>query len=173
MKLIETKTLGSTAAFIEFSSIPQTATDLVILCSLRNAAASFSDIPVNISFNGVTTGFSYRGVIGTGTSVFSNNGSTPILGISYGGGFTANTWNSIRVYITNYSGAKDKILSADSITETMATNQADVRLASNNFANTAAITSLRVVSQSNSFAVGSTVSLYGITKGSDGITTAS
>jgi hypothetical protein len=40
MKLIESKTLGTAASSIEFTSIPQTFTDLVVLVSSRQTGDS-------------------------------------------------------------------------------------------------------------------------------------
>jgi len=48
MKLIESKTLASAAAFIEFTSIPQDATDLVVLCNIRLTA---DNVAATLSFN--------------------------------------------------------------------------------------------------------------------------
>ena len=85
--------------------------------------------------------------------------------------YTANTFGNSVIYIANYAGSTYKSFSKDSITENNAT-AADQGVGAGLWSNTAAITSLSLTVTSNMVA-GSTFSLYGITKGSDGIVTTS
>ena len=73
MKLIESKTLATAAASIEFTSIPQDATDLYVLCSLRNTGVGASDTSMEIYFNGLTTNRTSRTLYGNGSSASSFN----------------------------------------------------------------------------------------------------
>jgi hypothetical protein len=175
MTLIESKTLLSAAASIEFTSIPQDGTDLVMLCSLRQAGAGVTQL--NTSFNGVGgTSYGDRTLEGTGSAVSSfARTSQSVIRVSavVGSTETANTFGNASFYIPNYSGNTNKSVSIDGITENNAT-AANINLVAGLFSNTSAITSVTLTTQSASnFVAGSTVSLYKITKGSDGIVTTS
>jgi hypothetical protein len=176
MKLIESKTLATAAASIEFTSIPQTYTDLVLVASLRNAGGN----EVFVRFNGDTGGnYSWRRLQGTGAAALSDSQA------SYGGynaffyftyastenSDTANTFGNGQLYIPNYTGSTTKSVSSDAVNENNATT-ARQAITAGLWNNTSAITSIAITGNGN-YAIGSTVSLYGILKGSDGIVTTS
>jgi hypothetical protein len=177
MTLIETKTLSSAAASIEFTSIPQDGTDLYLLTSLRDTAAIIGSAGARLIFNGNGTGSSRKSLTGNASSATSDSEST--IWVRYGqhpgANATANTFSNDSVYIPNYSGSTNKSVSADAVGENNASgsDSAYQVLTAGLWANTAPITSLQVQSNSTSFAAGSTFSLYKITKGSDGIVTTS
>lgn len=166
MTLIETKTLGTAAAAIEFTSIPQTHTDLVLLISSRPASGAIGVILA--ALNGSSANFTSRQIEGNGSSPNSGTSTTGRVGVVGDSGDTANTFASSKVYITNYTASTAKVISADAVNETNGTTAYQI-LYSTLWNNTAAITSISLTSTSGAnFAVGSTVSLYGITKGSSG-----
>jgi hypothetical protein len=170
MKLIESKTLGTAQASIEFTSIPQTFTDLIVLFGIRSGAGV---IDLKLEFNGVTTGYTQRRIYGTGAVAVSDTGNTTYGGISNEAGTTANTFSNTSIYIPNYAGSTNKSFSVDTVSENNAAT-AYQAIAAVLWSNTAAITSLKIEAFSvSNFAVGSTVSLYGVLKGSDGIVTTS
>jgi len=72
MQLIETKTLLSAAASIEFTSIPQDGTDLLLLVSTRADGAGDAFIRPN----GSTSGLSARRLRGNGSTV-ATSAETP------------------------------------------------------------------------------------------------
>jgi hypothetical protein len=166
MKLIETKTLVSTATLIEFTSIPQIYTDLFLLASLRSNA---NDTPNDtyFTFNGIAPSAA-KLLYGTGSD---RGPSNSFLAISNGGNTTANTFSNISLYIPNYTSSVNKSLSLNSVMETNASFSFQ-NIAAGLWSNTAAITSVRFLVLVGSYVAGSTISLYGITKGSDGIVTA-
>ena len=170
MSLIETKTLASAAASIEFSSIPQDGTDLLIQLSLRGDQNSDSGF-TNIGFNSSTSNFATRFLQGSGSSAQSGTG---VRGIAYlsNAYFTSNTFDSTMVYIPNYTGSTNKSFSADSVVENNATLGWQFMVAGL-WSQTAAITSIQITPNTGNFISGSTISLYKITKGSDGIVTTS
>jgi hypothetical protein len=172
MKLIETKTLGAAAASIEFTSIPQTFTDLVVFLSLRSDGAS-GGTQTRILINTESTNFSSRNLNGTGSAVGSSTSTVGIAGSYAGSGDTANTFSNQTVYITNYTAAVAKSMSIDSVYENNATTAYQVILAQL-WNNAAAITGLTFSAASPANLVaGSTISLYGVLKGTDGIVTTS
>ena len=167
--LIETKTLGTAAASIEFTSIPQDATDLLVLCSLRNTSAGNQN--GNLTFNGSTSGYSERLLFGNGSSVASDSASGSLINwadYNPGTNATSNTFGSSRIYIPNYTSANAKSVSSDAVSENNGTTAIQYLTAAL-WNNTAAITSLRLAPSGGNFDVGSTISLYKITKGTDGI----
>ena len=168
MTLIETKTLLSAAASIEFTSIPQDGTDLVVLYSLRTSSGGATN--TLLTLNGSTSGFSNRNLFGDGTSRFSDT-TARYIGVVTGSTDTANTYSNGMLTIPNYSGSTNKSFSADDVSENNATT-AYQSIVAGLWSNTAAITSLTITISGN-LAIGSTISLYKITKGSDGIVTTS
>jgi hypothetical protein len=169
MILIESKTLGTAAASIEFTSIPATYTDLVILLSARSNASGLRDI--FISFNGSTASFTSRYLDGSGAATASGT-ATRYVGSINGTAQTADTFGNLSVYIPNYAGATNKSFSVDGVTENNATSAIQT-IAAGLWSNTAAITSVAFAPSSDSLVTGTTASLYGVLKGSDGIVTTS
>jgi hypothetical protein len=168
MKLIETKTLGTAAASIEFTSIPQTFTDLVLMTSLR---ASTATNDAGLIINGSDANQSQTQLQGTGTAASSSATAFDIFLICSSGD-TANTFSNSTHYFPNYTGSTNKSFSVDSVSENNA-SQAFQRIIAGLNSSTAAITSISMYPASGNFVIGSTVSLYGILKGSDGIVTTS
>jgi hypothetical protein len=173
MKLIESKTLGTAAASIEFTSIPQTYTDLVIVASVRSLETSLGNASLEIRPNGSTANGSGRWLYGSGTTTSSITVSRVDGGFISNSAATSNTFSSTSIYVPNYTSSTNKSFSADGVQENNATTSYQVITASL-WSNSAAITSLdfRCISTTNLVA-GSTISLYGVLKGSDGIVTTS
>jgi hypothetical protein len=175
MKLIETKTLVSAAASIEFTSIPQDGTDLVVVALLRsNRASPDTEDSGKVEFNNSSSNFSWRRLRGDGSNANSGNGTDNLLFQNQNaGGTTANTFSSVQMYISNYTLTINKSFSVDSVNENNATLAWSSILAGL-WSNTSAITSIKVLPNvGTQWVAGSTISLYKITKGSDGITTVS
>jgi hypothetical protein len=172
MELIESKTLVTAATSIAFTSIPQTFTDLVVLLSCRSNLSADTDY-IGIRFNNSTTGFTTRILFGTGSTASTETntslGQPRLVGHVPATNSTANTFGNTSIYIPNYTSSVNKQFSADSVTENNGT------VVRNGFgaivwANTAAINSITFEalgnSTTNNYSVGSTISLYGILKGS-------
>jgi hypothetical protein len=171
--LIETKTLGTAAASIEFTSIPQDFTDLYLLVNCRSARTGVAFDSLHMYFNNLTTNFSNRTLFGSGTLAESFAGNNPFVGESPAANATGNTFSNASVYVPNYSGNTNKSYSVDSVPENNAT-VTNMNLGAHLWSNTAAITSIKFDHLSgNNLVAGSTISLYGILKGSDGIVTTS
>lgn len=171
--LISTVTVGAGGTnSISLSSIPQTYTDILITGSLRdNASAVASNM--NMVFNSNTSAiYSARRLYGTGSGAgsdsFSGLNSMPGVWINSGTS-TANTFNNFSVYIPNYSGSTNKSMSMDSVTENNAT-AVNHGPTAGLFASTAGITQIDISAGGNVFQQYSSVSIYGILKGSGGAT---
>ena len=161
--LIQSVTVGSGgAASIEFGSIPQTYTDLVVMASTRSNRAAAVPDNLGMEFNGVSTNFTFRLLYGGGTSATSASGSYGFVGDTVAAGATASVFASHSIYIPNYSGSTNKSFSADAVTENNATESYQ-EIVAGLWSNTAAITSLRLFPKTGTLlAQYSSVSLYGI-----------
>lgn len=148
-------------ANIEFTSIPQTYTDLKIVYSLRS-----NDTNANggnffyFQFNGTGfTGLSARIVGGNGSTTFSGTGS--LYAYMNPSDFTVSVFSNGEFYLPNYTSANNKSYSIDSVNENNAIT-ANSNLGAGLWSNTAAVTSIKFVPYSGSFVQYSTATLYGI-----------
>lgn len=157
-ELIASSTVTTaTASSIDFSSIPQTFTDLVVKLSVRpNSADSIA-----IKFNNSTTGYSSKNLEGSGSSASSGNNPSSGRYINYALLTTANTFTSGDVYIPNYTGSNYKIALADAVGEANATT-AYTDLNAILWSNTAAINQITLYFVSQSLVQYSTAYLYGV-----------
>ena len=175
MTLVSTVEVGSGgAATIDFTSIPASATDLLVLCSLRaNTGANYRQ--AYIRFNGSSaTDYSIKTLNGV-SGVADSNSTSGATQIGYhfatASFNTANTINNSSIYIPNYAGATNKSVSVDSTTENNAT-VAWTNILAGLWSNTSAINQITLsLPGSGIFVEYSTASLYLITKGSGGATT--
>lgn len=175
-KLIETKSLGSNAVSIDFTSIPQTYTDLILVISIR-ADISFSYASIGLRFNSDSgSNYTSRLLYGEGSgSGFPALATTTALQWIYGTGTTAtsNTFGNGQLYIPNYTGSTAKSVITESVSENNATSAIQA-LTFTGWSGTAAISSMSLFIQSGqNILSGSSASLYGVLKGSDGIVTTS
>jgi hypothetical protein len=163
--LISSVTVGSGgAANIQFTSIPATYTDLLIKTSLRSSSAS-GNSNFFINFNGVYgTSYSQKRLLGDGTTGSSNQNSAypwvEISGVIPNTTYTANTFASGHIYITNYAGSAYKSVSADFAAENNAST-AYAYLVAGLFSDATAISSI-LLDGTDNFVQHSTAYLYGI-----------
>ena len=168
MQLIETQTLGSSQAAITFSSIPATFTDLFLQVSIRSTNG---DDNLYFKFNNTTANTSWRNLLGYGTGTAAQTGSGYLLA----GGVrsnTASTFTNIGIYIPNYAVSAGKSASVESTSEEDGSTAYQF-LVNNLWNDTTAINRIDFYLQGGNLAQYSSVSLYGILKGSDGIVTVS
>lgn len=161
--LIASSTVGSGGASnIEFTSIPQTYTDLQILISARGSGNT-ATVGLNLYYNSSTTSYTYRRIDGSGTSPDSSGAASPSAAILQGGNSTANTFGNYSMYIPNYTGNTNKFASSDAVNENNATQEYAV-LSNTLWSNTSAITSIQLTPTSGTILQHSTAYLYGIIK---------
>jgi hypothetical protein len=154
-------TVGATAvASIDFNSIPQNYTDLVIKYSARSSAAGATGTVISLSFNGSTSNFSSRYIEGAGSGTpGSYTSPANFAGVSNTTAMTASTFCSGEIYIPNYSGSTNKSYSIDSVTEQNTTGALQEFIAGL-WSNPTAISQI-TLSTSN-FQQYSTATLYGV-----------
>lgn len=164
---IATVTVGSGgASTIDFTSIPQTYTDLLFKLSLRSDYTSdpwdyFVD---GILLNGTTTNYSTRVLYGTGSSAASGNESSTGFRTSYynADGSTSSVFSNGEMLIPNYTSSNYKSVSIDQVSENNGTAALASMLAGL-WSNTAAVNQVTFKPRSgNKFKQYSTATLYGI-----------
>ena len=162
MTKLATVTVGAGgSASIDFTNIPQTYTDLVVVASMRKTGAIVYG-NVYLKLNGSSTNFTSRWLQGTGAaaSSFSRTDNITVEGV--GDSATASTFGNFQIYIPNYTGSNYKSFSVDAVGENNATT-AYADLVAGLWSNTAAITSLSLDDGGGAdFAQHSTATLYGI-----------
>ena len=156
---ISTQTLGSAAASVTFSSIPQTYTDLVLVCNIAQAAGNNS---LRYRFNGDTgSNYSDTKLSGDGASASSGRDTSQTSGTIYVTGSTTIETNYI-VQFMNYSNATTYKTVLGRSNRASSEVGVDVGL----WRSTSAITQIDLAMggsfPTNNFATGSTFALYGI-----------
>ena len=157
--LIATTTVGSGgAASIDFTGIPQTHTDLLIVVSGR---CTGSGSGINITFNGNTSNYSNRTLQGNGAAVSTYGTYNRNAGFVNFASETASVFGSSAIYIPNYAGSTNKSYSVDGVAENNATT-AYSGLIAGLWSNTSAITSVSLSAMDGNLVQHSSASLYGI-----------
>lgn len=155
---IATSTVGTATTTVNFTSIPQTYTDIVVASSIQVSG----NVNVFMTFNSDSgANYSFTLLQGDGSTASSGRASNqtriqldsvaypPFSGSSFAPGI---------VHINNYSNSttyKTALLRANNAA-------AGVSLGSGLWRNTAAITTITFVAGAVNFAVGTTFTLYGI-----------
>jgi hypothetical protein len=171
MELISSVTVGSGgAATIDFTSIPQTYTELMVLFSGRSSSSD-AQILTFMYLNGDTTNGNYatRRLWGNGSSASSSSNSYPEIATSAGSSATASTFGNVSIYLPNYTGSANKTFSTESVSEDNA-SAAYQSLVAGRWNNSAAVTSIKIDMNVGLIIQHSTAYLYGILQGSGGAT---
>ena len=175
MEAIQTTSVGSGGASqIVFNSIPQTYTDLYIICSSRSTYGAVTD-SFTVRFNGDTgTNYDYRGMrLGNGSAAISYNKTTYGVDNNFymidtltGATNTSNTFSNVIIHIPNYTSSNQKSLLMEGASEgDSTTTDRSVRgQFSGKWNNTAAITAVRLAPFNGNFTQYSTATLYGNVK---------
>lgn len=167
--LLETVTLSGTQSSVTFSSLSSyasTYTHLQLRIVSRSDYGQYYDDPA-IRFNGVTSGYWFHGLGGTGSSVFPINSGEAVSYMdayfgSVGGSSPANVFGSVIVDIPNaFSTTQYKTIRSLGGRHTTGSENR-VALTSGLFQSTDAISSITILPVFASFVSGSRFSLYGI-----------
>jgi hypothetical protein len=161
--LISSYTATGSVSSIDFTSIPSTYSDLCVKVSFRASAATVYN-SIKFTFNGSSSGYSYRYLEGSGSSASSGNSASAVemFGGSGGGnGATASTFASGEIYIPNYAGSTNKSLSIDEVGENNAT-AAYMDMVAGLWSNTAAINRITFNADGNNFLQYTNIYIYGV-----------
>jgi hypothetical protein len=91
-QLIQAQTLTSAAASVTFSNIPQNFTDLKLVYASIRGTTTAEYILTDIWFNGSSTGFSSRGLEGTGSNTAQYTNASIYTNAGNGATTTSNTF---------------------------------------------------------------------------------
>jgi hypothetical protein len=152
-KALATVTLPSSAASVTFSSIPATYRDLVLVINCKIVSGAV--FPRAILNADTAENYSRVTMDGNGSSANSNTAATSF--ITLGDANADFRYNSITQFMDYSATDKHKTVLCRSNHASIST-----RAIGNRWANTAAITSIKVELNSSSFDTGSTFNLYGI-----------
>lgn len=163
-------TVGSGgSSSIDFTSIPQTYTDLQLLLSLRTASATYQIDQIKLRFNGSSAlDYYYKDL--TASSAGVTTGGAGGQDYMYFGNAprpqaTANTFGNTSVYIPNYTSSVNKVVSSDNVAISNGTGDYwYLRIAPGLYASpTTSLTQITIYSgDSGGFSQYSTATLYGI-----------
>jgi hypothetical protein len=160
---IQTATVGAGgASSIDFTSIPQTYTDLQIVCSLKSSYSGSQWSQVYVKFNTSSASMSNRYLFGNGSTFGSGADVNTTGGFATTGGTggTSAFANNL-IYISNYTSSNNKSFMTDTVPEMNAVSSLLV-LSANLWSNSAAINAVSIVDYNASFVQYSTATLYGI-----------
>jgi hypothetical protein len=162
---IQTITVGSGgAASIDFTSIPQTFTDLCVKMSLRmSGGGHFNSVFVRFN-NSSSSVYSNKRLYGYSNAAASAGASSQTsININWSSSLTAtaNVFGSGELYIPNYTGSTNKTLSSELVSENNNATEAITGMGAGLFADTTAITQVNIIGES-SFVQYSSATLYGI-----------
>ena len=164
-----TVTVGSGGVSnFDFTSIPQTYTDLVLVMSVRSNWSGGND-DWKMFINNVSAGGTYTDklVIGNGSSTSSSSTTgSPSGGQIYGGwnneSTNTNAFTSIQIYFPNYANTSyNKTFSLEGVQEYNATT-AYTYMGAGIYSSTNAISRITVSSWNSTWAQYSTATLYGV-----------
>lgn len=160
-------TVGSGgAASIDFTSIPGTYTDLLVVHSIRSTQAIVSAY-ATLTITPTSSTYSMRGLYGTGSGAGSFTTPVNYIGELTGANATSSTFGNGQIYFPNYAGSTFKSYSTDSVGESNG-SAANQSLTAGLWSTTSAITGISIVSTSGTFVQYSSATLYGVLKGSSG-----
>jgi hypothetical protein len=157
---------GTTNTTFQFTSIPQTYQDLMMVVSARNTTTAITVSQIIPQFNNDgTTNYSYTALRGNGSSAtsfrntnanFTYGGSTP------SGNATAGAFGSIVFHILNYKNTTTfKTLIERSAADLNGSGEVDIAVST--WRSTAAIHTISIgQSYGTAYVPGSTATLYGI-----------
>lgn len=160
-KIASVSLAGGQAANIEFTNIPGTYSDLVILLSLRSNDSRVHTW-VNLQPNGLSTNGTSRQLYGNGSSAIAGTLTRVQLQAVPANTATSSTFGNAMIYIPNYAGSTNKSFCGDSVAETNAT-ATEMAFDANLWSNTAAITSFKILpGDGTAWMQHSSATLYGI-----------
>lgn len=152
---IATQTLGTSATSVSFDSIPQTYTDLVLV----TVGISTSGQQICIRFNDATTNYSTTILTASGSTIGSiRYTTTPFMFLGYDAYFGSTGRANSIIHIMNYANATTfkTVLSRENNAAT------GVALSAGTSRSTSAVTKVTAVANVDSWASGTSFTLYGI-----------
>lgn len=175
MEFIQHYNVTTNVGTVDLTNIPDTYDDLCLVYSLKmGLSASYQFDDVGIRFN-LDSGANYRfkGIQYREGAMSNASNASATFFLSYSATAQGSAaWGAGKMYISNYKEAQNKLISAYGMSE--GTGSSVGGLMEGRWASTSPITSIRIYSLNGTDTlIGSTATLYGIKRGSDGTTTVS
>ena len=158
---------SSDVSSIVFSSIPSTYNDLYIVASLKTTTGTSGWYDILWRPNGDTGNFGARMVYGSGTSVTNLQETSLNTRVSSAASTATSVFGSSTVYIADYTSTNPKSVIIDTISENNS-SQAFQGVQSGLYSGTSGISSFTLVALSGNIARYSSVTVYGVLRGSSG-----
>jgi hypothetical protein len=159
--LLKRLTLTQNTASVDLNNIPQSGyTDLKLVVSARGTTNQIYTL-TDIWFNGETSGFSSRGLEGSGTAATTYTNPSIYFNAVQGATAPANTFSNNTAYIPNYTSNKHKSVLVEGVLENT-TSEAYASMQTGIWTSTASINSIQIKTRADVFTVGSTFSVYGV-----------
>lgn len=164
---IASVTVGANSpATIDFTSIPQTFTDLMLYTSIRSSRSSANQDQLLYRFNGSAAGVRFLTLEGrpaTPTIVSFTDTTVMYAGANPASTATASVYGNCCIYITNYTGSGYKTSSVDLVSEFNATGPYQT-IGTNLWSSTSPVNSINLYLETagSTFVQYSTATLYGI-----------
>ncbi len=157
---IASQTLGSNTASVEFTSIPGTYTDLILVQFARNNTGAGYRTEAQVGNGSVDTGtnYSYTRLLGDGSTASSSRGSSTAFAWGGWSGNSTSTFDVNILHIMSYANTN--------VFKTMLLQGGHTSLVArivSLWRSTSAITNIKLTPESSAqFVSGSTFSLFGI-----------
>ena len=155
--LIESKTLITTQATVDFTVIPQTFTDLLVKVSAKSNSSTWGDVVIRFNGGGGTYYnrrlYANAGGVGTDGSEWTNFSAV---------GNGTYQFSNIEYYIPDYASNRNKSWSVHNSNAQNHAIQGFQTVASGSWNGATAITSLQITDYNTTMQAGSTFYLYGI-----------
>lgn len=152
---ISSITLGAPTSSIIFNSIPQTYTDLLLVCNPINTTTTALNFYLN---SDTSTNYSYTRFFGEGANRYSDRGSNTASSL---GGWGTNANTKPYIFATNFMNYSNTNINKTFITRVSEPNANYLGAVMSLWRSNSAITSITFFGNNN-LGTGSTFSLYGI-----------
>lgn len=164
---ITSQTLGSNASSVSFTNIPQTYTDLYLVCSTRGSRSSVTDMLAFVFNNDSSSVTTYSttalgNFAGTTAGATSSNDYRHYYAYTSGDNVNSNMFGYTELYIGNYTSTSNRQIGGYSGGVGNSTQLNSAKF-SGNYTGTSAITRIDITSYyGNTLMTGSSFYLYGI-----------
>ena len=167
MTVISTATLGSAAASYTFSSIPSTYTDLLIVAKVKGSNTNYGSVKMTLGTGGVLNSTTSK----TQITLYGNNTSAgreiltdlTMFDLCRASGISSDQWGIHRVRLNSYSNTSihKNIFCRTNLVKGTGKG---VEAIAGTWRNTGVVDTIKIESTAtgNSFAAGSTFTIYGI-----------
>lgn len=163
---IASTTVETPQANVDFTSIPQGYTDLLVVLSGRSDGAAYNNL---LRFNNDSgSNYTWRNLYAFSGSVYSDAGTASPentyirFGFTNASTMTTSAFGSAQAYIPNYASSLYKSVGTDGTQESNATTGVDIGFTAGLWSSTSAINRVTITPQAGQFVAGTTATLYGV-----------